>query len=60
MILEKSIIRTARWSKENDSWYIKETLNYQWFTLNNISKSPLYTELSDALKWIISHDENLS
>lgn len=60
MILNKAIERTAQWNKETDSWVIEESLVYQWCTMKNNPKSPIYKDLTNAIQWIISHDEHLS
>ena len=60
MILHKTIQRTAQWSKETNAWLIEETLVYQWHTTKNNPKSPIYKSLTEALQWIIAHDEHLS
>ena len=60
MILNKTIQRTAQWNKETNAWLIEETMVYQWYTMKNNPKSPIYKSLTDALQWIITHDEHLS
>lgn len=60
MILIKTIERTAQWNNETDSWKIEETLVYQWHSMKNNPKSPIYKDLTAALQWIIAHDEHLS
>jgi len=60
MILEKTIERTAQWNKETNAWQIEEALVYQWYTITGSPKSPIYKSLTDALQWIITHDEHLS
>ena len=60
MILNKTIHRTAQWNNETDSWKIEEALVYQWHSVKNNPKSPIYKSLTDALQWIIAHDEHLS
>ena len=39
-----------------DKWNTRQTL-YQWATNDNIPMSPKFAELTDALQWIIKHDE---
>ena len=60
MILNKTIQRTAQWNKKTDSWKIEEAMVYQWHTMKNNPKSPIYKSLTEALQWIITHDEHLS
>ena len=60
MILIKTIERTAQWNKETNAWLIEEALVYQWHSIKNNPKSPIYKSLTDALQWIIAHDEHLS
>ena len=60
MILNKTIQRTAQWNKETNAWLIEETMVYQWYTITGSPKSPIYKSLTDALQWIIAHDEHLS
>ena len=60
MILVKTIERTAQWNKETNAWLIEEALVYQWHSIKNNPKSPIYKSLNDALQWIITHDEHLS
>jgi hypothetical protein len=60
MILEKTIERTAQWNQETNAWQIEEALVYQWYTITGSPKSPIYKSLTDALQWIIAHDEHLS
>ena len=60
MILEKTIERTAQWNKETNAWQIEEEMVYQWYTITGSPKSPIYKSLTDALQWIIAHDEHLS
>ena len=33
-------------------------LNYQWATNNNSPVSPVFEDITDALQWIIDHDES--
>jgi hypothetical protein len=40
-----------------DKWNTRQTL-YQWATNDNIPMSPKYTDLTDALNWIIEYDQN--
>ena len=60
MILEKTIERTAQWNQETNAWQIEEAMVYQWYTITGSPKSPIYKSLTDALQWIIAHDEHLS
>ena len=60
MILVKTIQRTAQWNKETNAWLIEEALVYQWHSIKNNPKSPIYKSLNEALQWIITHDEHLS
>ena len=60
MILVKTIQRTAQWNKKTNAWLIEEAMVYQWYTMKNNPKSPIYKSLTDALQWIIAHDEHLS
>ena len=60
MVLNKTYNRTAKWDVENNRWRIGETNLYQWYTNEEKSASPIYSELPEALEWIIRHDENLS
>ncbi len=60
MLLNKTSQRTAQWNKETNAWQIEEALVYQWYTITGSPKSPIYKSLTDALQWIIAHDEHLS
>jgi hypothetical protein len=60
MILNKTYNRTAKWDVENNRWRIGETNLYQWYTNEEKSISPIYSDLTEALRWIIQYDENLS
>lgn len=60
MVLNKTYNRTAKWDVENYRWRIGETTLYQWYTNEEQSISPIYSDLTEALQWIIRHDENLS
>jgi len=60
MVLNKTYNRTAKWDIENNRWRIGETTLYQWYNNEEQSISPIYSNLTDALQWIIKHDENLS
>jgi hypothetical protein len=33
-------------------------LKYQWATNDNIPVSPIFDDITDALTWIIKHDES--
>ena len=60
MVLNKTYNRTAKWDVENNRWRIGETNLYQWYTNEEKSISPIYSELTEALEWIIQNDENIS
>ena len=60
MVLNKTYNRTAKWDVENNRWQIGETTLYQWYTNEEKSISPIYSNLPEALRWIIQYDENLS
>jgi hypothetical protein len=60
MVLNKTYNRTAKWDVENNRWRIGETNLYQWYTNEEQSASPIYSDLTEALQWIIKYDENLS
>ena len=60
MVLNKTYNRTAKWDVESNRWRIGETTLYQWQTNEEKSASPIYSSLTEALQWIIQHDENLS
>ena len=60
MLLNKTYNRTAKWDIEKYRWRIGETNLYQWYTNEEQSASPIYSDLTEALQWIIRHDENLS
>ena len=60
MVLNKTYNRTAKWDVENNQWRIGETNLYQWYTNEEQSISPIYSDLTEALRWIIQYDENLS
>ena len=60
MVLNKTYNRTAKWDVENNRWRIGETNLYQWYTNEEKSASPIYSELTEALEWIIRYDENIS
>ena len=60
MVLNKTYNRTAKWDVENNRWRIGETTLYQWYNNEEQSISPIYSDLTEALQWIIKHDENLS
>jgi hypothetical protein len=60
MVLNKTYNRTAKWDVESNRWRIGETTLYQWYNNEEQSISPIYSDLTEALQWIIKHDENLS
>ena len=63
MVLNKTYNRTAKWDVESNRWRIGETTLYQWYNNEEQSISPIYSDLTEALQWIIrydQHDENLS
>jgi hypothetical protein len=60
MVLNKTYNRTAKWDVENNRWRIGETTLYQWYNNEEQSISPIYSDLTEALQWIIKYDENLS
>jgi hypothetical protein len=60
MVLNKTYNRTAKWDVENNRWRIGETNLYQWYTNEEQSASPIYSDLTEAIQWIIQYDENLS
>jgi hypothetical protein len=60
MVLNKTYNRTAKWDVESNRWRIGETTLYQWYNNEEQSASPIYSDLTEALQWIIRHDENLS
>jgi hypothetical protein len=60
MVLNKTYNRTAKWDVEKYRWRIGETNLYQWYTNEEQSISPIYSDLTEAIQWIIQHDENLS
>jgi len=60
MVLNKTYNRTAKWDVESNRWRIGETTLYQWYNNEEQSISPIYSDLTEALQWIIRHDENLS
>lgn len=53
LILNKTHDRTAKWDASNNCWNVADRPIYQWDTI-----SPQYEELTDALNWIIDHDES--
>jgi hypothetical protein len=60
MVLNKTYNRTAKWDVEKYRWRIEETTLYQWYTNEEKIASPIYSNLPEALRWIIRYDENLS
>jgi hypothetical protein len=60
MVLNKTYNRTAKWDVESNRWRIGETTLYQWYNNEEQSISPIYSDLTEALQWIIKYDENLS
>ncbi len=60
MVLNKTYNRTAKWDVESNRWRIGETTLYQWYNNEEQSISPIYSDLPEAIQWIIKHDENLS
>ena len=57
MVLNKTYNRTAKWDIEKYRWRIGETNLYQWYTNEEQSASPIYSDLTEALQWIIQHDQ---
>ena len=45
--------KTAKWV--GDTWIVEDRPTYQWQGRNEVS--PSFSELKDALAWIIKHDE---
>ena len=56
MILDKEHHTTARWDSTNNKWDIKAVAHYRWNNSKNQPVSPWYTELTEALNWIIEYD----
>jgi hypothetical protein len=53
MVLETLHERTAKW--QDDTWVVTDKPFYVW--QGKTKRSPVFFELSDALAWIIAHDE---
>jgi len=47
---------SARWDAQSNSWDIGERKKYRWKDNKNAPKSEWFHELTDALNWIITHD----
>ena len=58
MILKKTYNPSARWDKTTNRWDTTHQTNYQWATNKNKTVSPKYNNITDALTWIINHDES--
>lgn len=56
MILEKDHDRVATWDKENNKWDIRDQPRYRWEDMKKKPVSNWYTDLTDALNFIIEHD----
>lgn len=57
MILEHGLEGTsALWNTETNTYDIRQRTQYRWLDHKNIPKSGWYTDISDALQWIIDYD----
>jgi hypothetical protein len=56
MILKRQSNPSARWNKENDSWWVGESYEYRWTDMKERPVSSWLT-LECALQWIIEYDE---
>lgn len=53
MNLVTTYYKSARW--KDDNWQVVEQPSYRWE--NKVEQSPEFLNFTDALKWIIKHDE---
>ena len=58
MNLVTQSLQTAKWDATANSWWIGETVEYRWTDSKNRPVSN-WTDLDNALQWIIKHDESL-
>jgi hypothetical protein len=56
MNLEITHHRTAKWN--NDTWDVADKPSYRW--ISKTEQSPSFDILTDALHWIIEHDEEIA
>ena len=58
MNLDKLFTQTAKWDATANKWWIGESVEYRWTDSKNKPVSN-WTDLDNALQWIIKHDESL-
>lgn len=47
---------SAKWNHVANKWDLLENKRYSWF-MNNKQQSEWFSNIADALSWIIKHDE---
>ena len=58
MILEHSKDPvSAKWDKDLNKWNVGERKKYRWCSTDNKPESDWFYDITDALQWIIKHDE---
>lgn len=55
MELKTIHLRTAKWV--DTGWKVCDVLSYYWE--NKTTRSPSFNTLTDALNWIIAHDQQI-
>jgi hypothetical protein len=58
VILNKTYAPSARWDETANRWDTTKQTTYQWLCNKNKPSSPKYNDITDALQWIIDHDES--
>ena len=57
MVLKKQSNPSARWDFKANSWWVGESVEYQWVNEKSKEYSP-WMNLDNALIWIKEHDED--
>ena len=58
MILEHSQDPvSAKWDKDLDKWNVGNKKKYRWCNAKNKPESNWFYDITDALTWIIEHDQ---
>jgi len=48
---------SAKWDNTTNTWNVGERKKYRWCSTDNEPKSDWFYDITDALQWIIKHDE---
>jgi len=48
---------SAKWDKDLDKWNVGNKKKYRWCNAKNKPESNWFYDITDALTWIIEHDQ---